>query len=77
MNFLKITKIYKLHTFPHEDFAVSSGAIFPLSSSAKPQVQSLQAFRLPVVLHTKIAKHYENKIILAKYLNNLQKIYCK
>lgn len=52
--------MYKLHTFPHEDFAVSSGAIFPLSSSAKPQVQSLQAFRLPVVLHTKITKHYKN-----------------
>ena len=69
--------MYKLHTFPHEDFAVSSDAIFPLSSSAKPQVQSLQAFRLPVVLHTKITKHYKNKIILAKNLINLQKIHCK
>lgn len=44
----------KLLTFPHEDFAVPSGAVFPLNSSANPQEQSLHAFRLPVVLHTKI-----------------------
>jgi len=40
-------------TFPQEDLTVCSGTVLPLISSASPHVQSLHAFRLPVVAQTK------------------------
>lgn len=47
-----LKKCFQL-TLPHDDFCTGTSEVFsPASSSAKPQEQSLQAFRLPVVPQT-------------------------
>lgn len=73
-DFEKITpikKLWKKHTLPHEDLGCSFAAVSPLNSSANPQEQSLQAFRFPVVPHTKIKNFFYSTECTNDILKNL------